>query len=224
MKNFICCLSNNKTFRSIIWQSHYYVLTISLILLLSPFVLSKFGVEIDKVDVLYITTFIYTMTILLSIFSWKMIKVCKNSVKHIVINKIEILKILMIRLIIYITTTALLIILLVYGIEPIKCDIILILFLLSVVFLPFVYILVTKLKRKLKKSINAIKAILIKQHNCELKNLEQKFDINIDDIIEYELCKHLEFHLNEKSTFEHELAKVVVKEIKKCTININLNK
>lgn len=217
MKKFFKNILEKYKVRRCIWNSHYYLLVLSIILSILPFTMFKYGYEVQILTVLNVSVFLFIVTILLYLITKYMngIKSCDNRI--IFINRVLYFKFKMIRFIIYSILLFIISMNMFYGLHIRKCEFVSSLTIFMFLFLPIVYIFASKMKIYYKYKIIEIKSLL----DINIEKVEKEYDIKIDDIISYELDRYIELKGSCDSSFNRELTKKVLLEIEEIKAHNN---
>lgn len=220
MKKYFNNIIRNYKFRKCIWKSHYYLLVISIILSILPFTMYKYGYEVKVLTVVNIVAFLFATTLLLYVINKLMngSKSCDD--RTIFINRVLYFKFKLIRIIVYSILLFILTINLIYGLGIRKCEFVSSLTIFLFLLFPIIYIFVVKMRMYVRFKIVEIRDLL----NININEIENKYNIKIDDIIRYELDTYEELKGNCDSSFNKEMAKKVLLEIKDIEDNYGRNK
>lgn len=208
---FLSTLYNSKYMKETTWSLPYYLLLITVSMVLMQFLFIYFGSMIPTIVVFNISVIIITISFLVSIYYENVTNKKRTKKIGIYVNEIEKLKNYILNVLIY--AFSILNVFLSYSIiEGInKTDIISIAFILSITFIPILYMFISKIKSTFYELKSRIKENIYKDDN--IKTFYSKMEI--DSFVALYLTNFVYVKGNPNSTFEDEISILIYEELKK---------
>lgn len=209
--NFLNTIYESRYLKETSWSLTFYLLLATVSLILIQFLFVYFGFIISANIIFNISVLIITISFVLSIYYENITNKKRTLRIGIYINEIEKLRNQIISVLI--CAFSLLNIFLSYSIEGgiNRSDIISIAFILSITFIPILYIFISRVKSTFFDLKTRIKELIYKDEN--IKEFYSKLEI--ETFISMHLTCYVYVKGSPNSTFEVEMANIIYEELKK---------